>query len=437
MAIVRTSVLGPRYNIVWGAWRRACRGHTTNELESHMSNSLGAPVYCTIVAQNYLPQAMTLYESIQRHEPGRELVLFVVDGDRQDLAKTRPYLRLATSDDLGLAPRQFEQLAMIYDVVELSTAVKPLLLRGLLDHHEWAAYLDPDTYLVAPLDDLGPALAENPIAVTPHFLEPIAPGSSYISEVHSLTVGIHNLGFCAVGQGAQGFLEWWWSHLERECLIYPLLGIFVDQKWTDVGVNLFQGASLRHPGYNVGPWNLHERPITLAGGVYVIGADQIPLRLVHFSGFNPRDPDAISVRLNTDLRGRTGAGDAFRALSREYAEAQLRLIDELGELPAYGFSNDSHGHRLTSRLRRTYRAELIARDAQGRKMPSAFDPADQPAYDSWRRGSWRAARKIALADAAIAAKYASPDLFRSAKNAFPRMFQRQRATLLKAGEVRR
>lgn len=402
-----------------------------------MAQRLGPPIYCTIVAQNYLPQALTLYESIQRHEPGRELVLFVVDGDRSDLAETRPHLTLATVSDLGLTQLEFEHLAMIYDVVELSTAVKPLLLRKLLRTHEWAAYLDPDLYLVAPLDELGPALAENPIAVTPHFLSPIAPGSSYISEVHSLTVGVHNLGFCGVGQGAEAFLDWWWSHLERECLIYPLLGIFVDQKWTDIGLNLFQGASLRHAGYNVGPWNLHERPISTEGGRYVVGSDGAPLRLVHFSGFNPYDPDAISVRLNTDLRGRTGAGTAFRALSREYATAQLRYIEELGSLPEYGYSVDSSGRKLSSRLRRTYRAELLARDAAGTRMPSAFDPADSSDYEAWRRRSWRSARKIALADTAIAAKYATPDLFRAARTTFPRIFQRQRARLLKAGEVRR
>lgn len=328
-------------------------------------------VYCTIVAQNYLPQALALYSSIRTHEPATELVLLVIDADRKDLEAGRPGLRVVSAADIGLSPYEFDMVAAIYDVVELSTSVKPLLLRSLLNDHEYAAYLDPDTYLVAPLSDLQSATASNPIQLTPHFLSPIPPGSSYVSEVHSLTVGVHNLGFCAVGRGSEDFLDWWWSHLARECLIYPLLGIFVDQKWTDVGGNLFQAQSLRHPGYNVGPWNLHERTITREGETLIVNGAW-PLRLVHFSGFNPLDPEAISVRLNTDLRGRTGAGEAFAELSREYARIQLEAIAELGNLPGYAYAADSSGKRLNSRLRRSFRADLLDAEKRGERMPSPF-----------------------------------------------------------------
>ncbi len=394
-------------------------------------------VYCTIVAQNYLPQALALYESVRRHEPEVELVLLVIDADRRDLASNRPGLRVVTSNDLGLTPLEFDYLAGIYDVVELSTAVKPLLLAELLKDFQYAAYLDPDMYLVAPLSELGPALKENSIQLTPHFLHPISPGSSYISEVHSLTVGVHNLGFCAVGRGAEEFLGWWWTHLSRECLIYPLLGIFVDQKWTDIGGNLFNAHSLRHPGYNVGPWNLHERPIRREGDRLLVGPDFDELRLMHFSGFNPKDPDAISVRLSTDLRGKTGVGDAFSELSHEYARVQLAAMKTLGRAPDYAYAVDSAGKAFSTRLRRAYRADLLESEKAGTRMPSPFAESDAEEYARWRRNSWIRRRKIALADAAIAGKYAFPDVFRLVKRRAPKLFQRQRSKLLSAGEVRR
>lgn len=393
--------------------------------------------YCTIVAQNYLPQALALYQSVRTHEPDVDLVLLVIDADRADLMEGRPGLRVVTWRDLGMTKEEFDRLAAIYDVVELSTAVKPRLLRELLHESQYVAYLDPDMYLVAPLSELGPALAENPVQLTPHFLHPIPPGSSYISEVHSLTVGIHNLGFCAVGRGAEQFLDWWWSHLERECLIYPLLGLFVDQKWTDIGANLFDARSLRHAGYNVGPWNLLEREIRETDAGYVVGVENHPLRLLHFSGFDPNDPEAVSVRLNSDLRGKATQSAAYLKLSRQYADVQLAAKQQLGALPSYRYNVDSSGKPISRRLRNAYRADLLVSESKGATLPSAFDAAEAEEFSRWRRKARRKKTRLALGDAAIAAKYAFPDTFAKFKKRFPDGFSKFRGSLLSAGQVRR
>lgn len=394
-------------------------------------------VYCTIVAQNYLPQALALYSSIQANAQGVDLVVLVIDGDRRDLLEGRPGLRVLTSADLDLSEVQFEYLATIYDVVELSTSVKPLLLRRLLLDFQYVVYLDPDMYVVSPLSEVALALDENPIVLTPHFLHPIPPESSYVSEVHSLTTGVHNLGFCAVGRGSEGFLDWWWSHLERECLIYPLLGLFVDQKWTDMGANLFGALSLRHAGYNVGPWNLFEREIDLVGGHYTVGTDRQPLRILHFSGFDPGDPEAVSVRLNADLRGKATQSAAYRELSFTYASLQIAAAEALGDLPTYGFATDSSGRSMTRRLRRAYRAELIPRERVGGSLPLAFDPSQTREFAAWRRGSLGRRFRVAMSDAALAAKYAFPDQFDMVRKSWPSGFNRFRSRLLSAGKVRR
>ena len=191
-------------------------------------------IYCTIVAQNYLPQSLVLYDSIRKEEPSRLFVILVVDGNRKELETGRPNLVVVDTTILGLTDREVLDLATIYDVVEFSTAVKPLFLKYLLELDEQAIYLDPDTYVVSPLAELEALIDQHHIVLTPHLLAPIQPGKTFQSEINTLTVGVHNLGFCAVGRGALPFLDWWWSHLERECLIYPLLGLFVDQKWTDI-----------------------------------------------------------------------------------------------------------------------------------------------------------------------------------------------------------
>ena len=390
--------------------------------------------YCTIVAQNYLPQALALYASVQACEPGRPFCLLVIDADRRALESAHPGLTVVRVEDLGLSAREFDELAAIYDIVELSTAVKPLLLKRLLGQFSRAVYLDPDMYVVSALSELDALIDLHGVVLTPHFLRPIPPGSSYISEVHSLTVGVHNLGFCAVGQGASVFLDWWWGHLRRECLIYPLLGLFVDQKWTDIGANLFHSHSLQHYGYNVGPWNLGERPVRLTEDGLIAG-DSDPLRLVHFSGFDARDPDAISVRLNSDLKSTGAATPAFAELSRQYASSVLVAQAELGSAPIYRFAVDSSGKPLTKRVRRAYRAALL--EGESSRPPSPFGVADRKAFATWRRRSIQSRAMIAFSDLAIAAKYALPDEYARFKKSTPMGFQAMRSTLLSAAKVRR
>ena len=73
-------------------------------------------------------------------------------------------------------------------------------------------------------------------------------------------------------------------------------GLFVDQKWVDIGSVLFHATAFRHYGYNVGIGNLHERVIESdADGPYVAkNGDR--LRLFHFHAFDPQKPDELSAK---------------------------------------------------------------------------------------------------------------------------------------------
>lgn len=391
--------------------------------------------YCTVVAQNYLPQALALYDSVRNVEPDKQLTILVIDGDRSDLEHGRPGLRVVGTDFLGLSEREVLELAAIYDVVEFSTSVKPLFFKVLLEAAERVVYLDPDMMIITPLEELDDLIDEHGIVLTPHFLHPIEGSVDHITEGHDLTVGIFNLGFCAVGRSAVPFLDWWWGHLQRECLIYPLLGVFVDQKWVDVGANYFAAHSLRHPGYNVGPWNLHERRFEeTAAGLRMAGSGDA-LRLVHFSGFNPNDPEAISVRLSVDLRE---VGDEFPALgdlSKQYAQVVLEARQALGSSPEYGFARDFEGDLITKRTRRAYRKQLLGMP-DGKRLPSPFLGHEVSRFRAWKRRSIATRVGVTLGDASIAAKYAMPDEFAIVKKRLPG-FNGLRQRLLDAGRVRR
>ena len=66
-------------------------------------------------------------------------------------------------------------MAALYSVLELSTAVKPWLLRHLLNERgcETLAYLDPDIEVHDGLGEIEALLREHGLVVTPHLTAPM------------------------------------------------------------------------------------------------------------------------------------------------------------------------------------------------------------------------------------------------------------------------
>jgi hypothetical protein len=83
---------------------------------------------CTIVARNYLAHARVLAESFTRHHPSCCFTTLVLDARRKELANSAEPFRVLDAYDIGIEPAELHRMAMIYDVMELATAVKPWLL---------------------------------------------------------------------------------------------------------------------------------------------------------------------------------------------------------------------------------------------------------------------------------------------------------------------
>jgi hypothetical protein len=382
--------------------------------------------YCTILARNYLPRALSLADSLRRHHPGAQLVVLLIDVARDDQLPDLPGVRAASTAILGLKERELLDVAARYDLVEFATAVKPLLLLALLEETDQVVYLDPDTYLTGPLAELDGALAESEggFVLTPHYLEPIARhADAHGSEGHLLTVGFYNLGFCAVHRRARPFLEWWWSHLEDECLYDLLSGLFVDQKWVDVGAPLFGGSPLRHYGYNVGIINLHERPVDLDDEGYVIASSGDRLRLFHFHSFDPHAPGELSTRFDDSTSHLRAANDALDKLCEEYAEIMLRHLDGAPPAPPYVYATDTRGRPISRQLRRAFRHAL---KDPGAAPPSPYVPGEADAWDSWRRSARKQMARNLVGDAAKGVRSALPDEVHRIQNRFPRLSRRVR-----------
>ncbi len=326
---------------------------------------------CTIVARNYLPYARVLAESFLEHHPQGAFTVLLIDGEVPDADERFSCLRLA---DIGLSQKEIRQLAGIYDVTELATAVKPPFLRYLLERDgAEIVYLDPDIQVFGSLDEVWALARSHGIVLTPHSTEPLPRDGRRVDGFHILSAGVYNLGFIAVGAESRPFLEWWWSSTRREALIDLNRMMFTDQRWIDFVPCFFDHYILKDPGFNVAYWNLHARKVALEGDRYLVNG--VPLRFFHFSGFDLRKPYLLSKHQGDRPRVLLSERPELAKLCRDYAARLTAAGLGQGQAPPYGWANLPGGVSFDTRMRRVYREAVIAFERGIEPEPP--DPFDQ------------------------------------------------------------
>lgn len=344
--------------------------------QSGVGSQRVAMVGCTAVARNYLGYARVLADSWTRVHPGAPFSVLVLDG-------SDPELDVVAPEHLGLDPLELQVLRGIYGPLELATALKPHLLARLLDGPTDAVvFLDPDTEVYAPLDDVGLAAAEHGVALSPHVLAPVPVDGFSPTEMEIHQTGIFNAGLIAVGRSAWPFLHWWAARVARDCVIDPGEGLFVDQRILDRVPACFTHTVLRDPSLNVAYWNLHERPVTLAGARYEINGAL--LRHFHFSGFDPMRPRVLTTyepEYAHPLRVRVERTPCLQSLCADYA-ARVRAAGHLNaRRTPYAYARTASGRRLGKWERAVYReAVLDSERGRGPFPPSPFDPEQADSF---------------------------------------------------------
>lgn len=384
-----------------------------------------APTICTIAALNYLPRVRALHRSLLRTNPGVRFVALVVD----DAGRLGVDEAFATIDAAEVVePVELARMATMYNVLELSTALKPFLLSALQRRFGGpVCYLDPD---IVVFGDLATALTPPPgqaAMLTPHCLQPIPRDGLDPHDTFIQAAGSFNLGYCAVADDDRGrqLLAWWSDRLLRECIIDHANHRFTDQRWMDLAVTHFPVLVVRDPTLNVAYWNLHERSLDLEGstadGVPNVLVDGRPLTFFHFSGFEPGSSDRISRWLE---RPRFAATDpAWRALAAFY-ERELATATRPDDARRYGYAATGVGQVLDDDVRRRYRGEVVRLEREmaglgwtitaGRpplpaEPPSAFTADGGAAFAEWS-GHRGATRRTSTVGAAIAAAGLPPGL---------------------------
>lgn len=240
----------------------------------------------TICSNNYLAQAIVLGNSIKIHNPEYDFKIFLCDEKSKDIDYNEVTQEII---EIGSFYPEIYNLAEKYNIVELNTAVKPMVFEHIFNAYntEKVIYLDPDIYVYTTLIEIEEQLCSNSILLTPHIFSPIPIDGKTPSENTFLNYGIYNLGFLALKKddNARQLLTWWKNITSKLCYIKPCQGIFVDQLPMNLVPLYFKGVKvLNDLGYNMAPWNLHERKITWENNVYKVNGIY-ELKFYHFSSF--------------------------------------------------------------------------------------------------------------------------------------------------------
>lgn len=292
----------------------------------------------TIVARNYVGMALTMAQSFKKHHTDLPIFIYVLDDETRDAQS-----RIQSTGVTFLGPQDvpiagLKELLFRYDVTEASTAVKPNVLKHIVDRgFDGVIYLDPDLYCLGHMTEMLALLSASQMVLTPHVVTPVKSGLA-LPESLLLQVGAYNLGFLALRSSiASEFCLWWQAKLQTECLYDLQNGFYYDQKWMDLAPSLFDGvAILKHRGYNVAWWNLQERTLTRTCGTLdteiqagltpelVIEETGEAVKFFHFSALPNSMDDRISRNVPQDRMSpmyKVNSNAAVANLVGEYRQA--------------------------------------------------------------------------------------------------------------------
>jgi hypothetical protein len=244
----------------------------------------------TSAAVNYLPKVRTLCRSIREHHPEAVIHLALAD-ERPSWLGTQgePFDHVVELQDMGIP--NWRAWTFIHSIVELSTAIKPFVMKRLLERPDCdkVVYFDPDMVLFSRVDDILERLARANVVLTPHQNKPERNLDAVLdNEVTSLRMGVFNLGFIGVRNTpeAHRFADWWAERTYHFCRAEIHYGLFTDQKWINFAPIFFDGVDIiKSSRHNVATWNLTTRRMegSREKGITVDGE---PLAFYHFTGFD-------------------------------------------------------------------------------------------------------------------------------------------------------
>jgi glycosyltransferase involved in cell wall biosynthesis len=323
----------------------------------------------TIIARRELARARTLAGSLARHTPHAELIAFVLDSQPEDGSEEEPF-ELLSAADLGLD--SFAVLAGRLTLPELREAVKPLLVRRLLERDPATAllYLDADSYASASIAELEPLADEHGLLIWPRTTNPPPADGRRPNEADLRGWGLFDSGALAFGAGHEHdeLLSWWERHAPaggEDADAHP-----VDRLARIAGSHF----EVRDVALGASFWNIDRHALADSGdGLLIDGA---PLRLLRLIDFDPAMPQELSDKQD---RIRVVDHPALAALLHRYGEELQANGERSAAELVYAWDVLPDGTKLDQRLRDIYTRAVAEADLRG----SIFTPTGLRDLYAW------------------------------------------------------
>jgi len=337
---------------------------------------------CTIIAKNYVAYARVLARSLAERDPQCRLWTLIIDDFSGYIDPAQEPFEVLTPADIGCDP--FSHMALRYTVLELSTAVKPWLLRHLLaETGSPVTYLDPDIEVHGSLRHLDELADVHGVVLTPHNSVPVPADGRTPSQVDVMIAGVYNLGYVSLAPRPEvdRLLDWWSDRLRRDCRVDPRWGYFVDQRWFDLVPGFLSDfAIVRDPEYNIAYWNLHSRRLEHDGERYLV--DGRPLAFFHYSGFDPERPLILSRHQN---RIDVVSDPILERLLAEYAARVMREGHAVSRKWPYSYVALGDGTPIDEFVRSFCDDYDDEQERSGQSAASPFTVAGARAFEDWLR----------------------------------------------------
>ncbi len=308
----------------------------------------------TICANNYLAHAKTLAVSFKKHHPSLTFVIAILDEPNEAI----DYDNLGADKILWvheILPEIIEELKNTYTIAEICTVVKP----KLFDHffkkdYNKVLYIDPDIKVFSPFNEVFLALEENEMVLTPHICSPTGE-TGHPQDKDLMRTGIYNLGFLAVNktEQIQSFVAWWDKRVRAYGFHDLKKGFFYDQIWLGYAPAFLDRVFiLRHLGYNVANWNLHERKIINGDRKYFVNDTKTPVVFFHYSHFKMENlPLLASYNQNFNLENRKDLYPIYMEYKNELLENNYTALKDID----YVFGKKQKPHSATVKLEKKSR----------------------------------------------------------------------------------
>ena len=239
--------------------------------------------FCTYFDINYMPQGMTLYESLCRLELDFNLFIVCLDNKTYEVLKDIDFpqitpVKISDIESFDLEFAKCKENRSLIEYYFTLSPVMPLYLFHSFPEIDILAYMDADLLFFSSPQPLYDELGDNSILIIEHrFPNKIKWRQKY---------GRFNVQFQLYRRDKVGLecLEFWRKQCIEWC--YDKLDgeRFADQKYLDKWPELFQGVVVSQiDAAGVAPWNWYNYNIRLDDGTLKI--NEAKLIFFHFQGF--------------------------------------------------------------------------------------------------------------------------------------------------------